>query len=79
MCLCTVISVASKALSSGYLRDLEQVYDHYLELLSAGTKELKGTVFSADVCPGPSPLSYVACLAHVFFFFLPVCRIAEAG
>jgi len=43
-----LIVVAAKALKSGYLRDLEQVYDHYLELLAAGTKELKGTVYSAD-------------------------------
>jgi F0F1-type ATP synthase delta subunit len=43
-----LVVVAAKALRSGYLRDLEQVYDHYLELLAAGTKELKGTVYSAD-------------------------------
>ncbi len=43
-----LVVVAAKAMRSGYLRDLEQVYDHYLELLAAGTKELKGTVYSAD-------------------------------
>jgi hypothetical protein len=49
-CLCNFGNAffCAACVQSGYLRDLEQVYDHYLELLAAGTKELKGTVYSAD-------------------------------
>jgi len=43
-----LIVIASEALRSGYLRDLEQVYDHYLEYLAQGTNELSGVVYSAD-------------------------------
>jgi F-type H+-transporting ATPase subunit delta len=42
------VALCSKALAQGYLRDLEAINDHYLELLSMGNKEVKGVVVSAD-------------------------------
>jgi len=42
------VALCSKVLAQGYLRDLETINDHYLELLSMGNKEVKGVVVSAD-------------------------------
>ena len=42
------VQLFAQALQQGYLKDVEIVNDHYLELLSMGNKEIKGVVVSAD-------------------------------
>ena len=62
------VALVSKVMQQGYLRDLEIINDHYLELLSMGNKEVR---LASSIC------SIGACLALVLSFVLPVihdCR-----